>query len=65
MVLVCTVNPSNTFYAGNNSIDRGNNLRWLFTSCSQIKAVSQVIYSSAVSKVIDLKTHIYKICGLS
>jgi hypothetical protein len=61
-----TANPSNVFYAGVNSIDRGKNVRWLFTSCTQIKAVLQVLYTSETSKVIGFtQAQISKIIGLS
>lgn len=61
-----TVNPINTFYAGVNSIDRGANVGWIFTSCSQIKSVILVLYASAISKVSGQSTSVInKILGLS
>jgi hypothetical protein len=60
-----TVTPSNTWYAGANSINRWNNTGWLFTSCTQIKAFLQVLYSTSISKVNGVaKSAISKISGL-
>jgi hypothetical protein len=61
-----TATPSNIFYAGTNSINSGGNTGWTFSSCTLIKAVSQVLYASSVSKVLGIpQASISKITGLS
>ena len=61
-----TATPSNIFYAGSNSIDSGGNTGWIFSSCTLIKAVSQVLYATTVSKVMGVtQSVISKIAGLS
>lgn len=61
-----TANPIGYFYTGYNSVNSGGNVRWIFTSCTLIKSVSQVLYASTVLKVIGVtQSLISKITGLS
>lgn len=61
-----TATPTNIFYAGTNSLNTWSNTGWSFSSCSSIKAVTQVLYASSVSKVLGIdKSSIYKITNLS